>query len=80
MPTLVSDTIVSANDDKIALKIITGRSTTTMGFSIFTCILMWLLSILMGLFAYQVVFRKRRADAHACMIGITTLFALPAVR
>ncbi|KAI8880927.1 hypothetical protein K501DRAFT_296163 [Backusella circina FSU 941] len=81
MPTLESDTtIMNGDDDKIALKIITGRSTTTMGFSVFTCILMWLLSILMGLFAYQVVFRKRRADAHACMIGITTLFALPAVR
>ncbi|KAI7896758.1 uncharacterized protein EV154DRAFT_584922, partial [Mucor mucedo] len=66
--------------DRISLKILTGRSTTTQGFSIFICILMWLLSLLMGLFGFQVVFRKRRADAHACMIGITTLFALPAVR
>lgn len=66
--------------DRISLKILTGRSTTTQGFSIFICILMWLLSLVMGLFGFQVVFRKRRADAHACMIGITTLFALPAVR
>jgi hypothetical protein len=66
--------------DKMSLKILTGRSTTTQGFSIFICILMWLLSLIMGMFGYQVVFRKRRADAHACMIGITTLFALPAVR
>ncbi|EIE91856.1 hypothetical protein RO3G_16567 [Rhizopus delemar RA 99-880] len=57
-----------------------GRSTTTLVFSIFICILMWLLSLLMGLFAYQVVFQKRKADAHGCMIGITTLFALPAIR
>ncbi|RCH92740.1 hypothetical protein CU098_007531 [Rhizopus stolonifer] len=82
MPTLQhnpmqQDTLVN---DKISLRIRTGRSTTTLVFSIFTCILMWLLSIVMGLFAYQIVFRKRRADAHSCMIGITTLFALPAVR
>lgn len=66
--------------DRISLRILTGRSTATQGFSIFICVLMWLLSLAMGMFGYQVVFRKRRADAHACMIGITTLFALPAVR
>lgn len=80
MPTLQHRQYASNGTDRISLKILTGRSTTTQGFSIFICVLMWLLSLAMGLFGFQVVFRKRRADAHACMIGITTLFALPAVR
>ncbi|GAA5805806.1 hypothetical protein HPULCUR_011332 [Helicostylum pulchrum] len=80
MPTLEHHQYRQNGTDRISLKILTGRSTTTQGFSIFICILMWLLSLVMGLFGFQVVFRKRRADAHACMIGITTLFALPAVR
>ncbi|KAG1142958.1 hypothetical protein G6F37_007226 [Rhizopus arrhizus] len=87
MPMIKHQSFLENNDenepfvsDKISLKISTGRSTTTLVFSIFICILMWLLSLLMGLFAYQVVFQKRKADAHGCMIGITTLFALPAIR
>ncbi|KAG1467216.1 hypothetical protein G6F56_004531 [Rhizopus delemar] len=67
-------------NDKISLQISTGRSTTTLVFSIFICLLMWILSLLMSLFAFQVVFQKRKVDAHSCMIGITTLFALPAIR
>ncbi|KAG1047169.1 hypothetical protein G6F46_004143 [Rhizopus delemar] len=87
MPSIKHQPVLEDDDDnepfisdRISLKISTGRSTTTLVFSIFICILMWLLSLIMSLFAYQVVFRKRKADAHACMIGITTLFALPAVR
>ncbi|CAO3622021.1 unnamed protein product [Mucor hiemalis] len=80
IPTLVDHHVQNTTTDRISLKILTGRSTATQGFSIFICILMWLLSLVMGMFGYQVVFKKRRADAHACMIGITTLFALPAVR
>lgn len=81
IPTLVDRQAQnSTTTDRISLKILTGRSTATQGYSIFICILMWLLSLVMGMFGYQVVFKKRRADAHACMIGITTLFALPAVR
>lgn len=87
MPMIKHQSFLENNDenepfvsDKISLKISTGRSTTTLVFSIFICILMWLLSLLMGLFAYQVIFQKRKADAHGCMIGITTLFALPAIR
>lgn len=80
IPILVDRHAQNSTTDRISLKILTGRSTATQGYSIFICILMWLLSLVMGMFGYQVVFKKRRADAHACMIGITTLFALPAVR
>ncbi|KAL0080878.1 hypothetical protein J3Q64DRAFT_1643857 [Phycomyces blakesleeanus] len=66
--------------DRVGLKIVTGRSTTTLGFSIFVCTLMWALTLIMSLFGYQVAVKKRRVDAHACMIGITMLFALPALR
>ncbi|KAM3582476.1 F-box only protein 9 [Umbelopsis sp. WA50703] len=44
--------------DKIGLKIVAGRSTTTLGF----------------------ILRGRRVDAHSTMLGITMLFALPALR
>ncbi|KAI8144019.1 hypothetical protein BJV82DRAFT_556856 [Fennellomyces sp. T-0311] len=66
--------------DRVGLKIDTGRSTTTLGFSIFICILMWALSLVLTVFAFQVIVRNRRVDAHACMIGISMLFALPALR
>ncbi|KAI9281212.1 hypothetical protein BC943DRAFT_382833 [Umbelopsis sp. AD052] len=66
--------------DKIGLKIVAGRSTTTLGFSIFICILMWALSLVIALISYQVVLRGRRVDAHSTMLGITMLFALPALR
>jgi hypothetical protein len=66
--------------DKIGLKIVAGRSTTTLGFSIFICILMWALSLVIALISYQVVIRGRRVDAHSTMLGITMLFALPALR
>ncbi|KAI7860143.1 hypothetical protein BDC45DRAFT_564147 [Circinella umbellata] len=66
--------------DRVSLKIDTGRSPTTIGFSIFTCVLMWALSLVLTTFAYQVVIRRRRVDAHACMVGISMLFALPALR
>ncbi|PHZ10404.1 uncharacterized protein RHIMIDRAFT_245502 [Rhizopus microsporus ATCC 52813] len=79
MPSIKHNPVVEDDGNDVPF-ISTGRSTTTLVFSIFICILMWLLSLVMGLFGYQVVFRKRKADAHACMIGITTLFALPAVR
>ncbi|KAI8339675.1 hypothetical protein BC941DRAFT_349528, partial [Chlamydoabsidia padenii] len=62
------------------LKIITARSTTTLGFSIFMCLLMWALSLVMAIFGYQVLFHRRSVDVHACMLGITMLFALPALR
>jgi hypothetical protein len=68
------------NTDKIGLKIVAGRSTTTLGFSIFICILMWALSLVIAVISYQVVFRGRRVDAHSTMLGISMLFALPALR
>ncbi|KAI7862934.1 hypothetical protein BDF14DRAFT_1848989 [Spinellus fusiger] len=66
--------------DRVGLKIVMGRSNTTLGFSIFVCTLMWALTLVMSLFSYQVVVKKRKVDAHTCMLGITMLFALPALR
>lgn len=76
---LSSDAQLMPNES-ISLKIRTGRSTATVGFSIFICVLMWILSLIIGIYGYQVVFRRRSSHIHTCMFGITTLFALPAVR
>ncbi|KAF7722559.1 hypothetical protein EC973_002949 [Apophysomyces ossiformis] len=73
-------TQMPAHSDRIGLEILTRRSTTTWGFSIFVCLLMWALTLIMGLYGYQVVRRRRKVDAHACMVGLTMLFALPALR
>ncbi|CAO3646124.1 unnamed protein product [Cunninghamella echinulata] len=67
-------------NQRLGLKILTGRSTTTLGFSLFMCILMWALSLIMAMYGYQVLMHKRPVHAHACMLGITMLFALPALR
>ncbi|KAI9498102.1 hypothetical protein BDB00DRAFT_950529 [Zychaea mexicana] len=66
--------------DRVSLQIETGRSPTTVGFSIFTCVLMWALSLVLTLFAYQVIIQRRKVDAHACMVGVSMLFAMPALR
>ncbi|ORY95570.1 hypothetical protein BCR43DRAFT_475485 [Syncephalastrum racemosum] len=66
--------------DRIILRIQTNRSPTTVGFTLFICVLMWALSLVMSIFSYQVAMRKRHVNAHTCMIGITMLFALPALR
>ncbi|CDS12270.1 hypothetical protein LRAMOSA04465 [Lichtheimia ramosa] len=76
-PTLIPSEL---NQDRVGLHIITGRSTTTIGFSLFVCVLMWAMSLVMLVFGYQVVRRRRRINAHASMIGLTMLFALPALR
>ena len=76
-PTLISP---NPNQDRIGLHIVTGRSTTTIGFSLFVCVLMWAMSLVMLVFGYQVVRCRRRINAHATMIGLAMLFALPALR
>ncbi|KAG0168513.1 hypothetical protein DFQ30_004647 [Apophysomyces sp. BC1015] len=73
-------TPMPSHSNRIGIKIVTRRSTTTWIFSIFVCLLMWALTLIMGLYGYQVGMKRRKVDAHACMIGLTMLFALPALR
>ncbi|KAI8070054.1 hypothetical protein BC940DRAFT_254439 [Gongronella butleri] len=66
--------------ERLGLRILTGRSSTTLGFSLFMCLLMWALSLILAVFGFQVAFRHRPVHAHGCMIGVTMLFALPTLR
>ncbi|ORX61315.1 hypothetical protein DM01DRAFT_1316000 [Hesseltinella vesiculosa] len=70
----------TAFEQHLGLQILTGRSNTTLGFSLFMCLLMWALSLVLAVFGYQVMFRHRPVHAHGCMIGVTMLFALPTLR
>ncbi|KAF8927826.1 hypothetical protein BGZ52_004054 [Haplosporangium bisporale] len=65
---------------KISLQILTRRSPTTIGFSLFIVLIMWALSIAIGIIAMQVIRSHRMTDEHILTLGITTLFALPALR
>ncbi|KAG0234415.1 hypothetical protein BGW42_006625 [Actinomortierella wolfii] len=65
---------------KIAMQITTNRSSTTIGFSVFIVVIMWALSISIGIITIQVVRKHRESDEHILTLGITTLFALPALR
>ncbi|KAF9352873.1 hypothetical protein BGX26_009337 [Mortierella sp. AD094] len=65
---------------KISIEISTRRSPTTIGFSLFIVLIMWMLSAAIGIIAIQVIQRHRPSDEHVLTLGITTLFALPALR
>ncbi|KAF9928560.1 hypothetical protein FBU30_002298 [Linnemannia zychae] len=65
---------------KIAIEIFTRCSPTTIGFSLFIISIMWLLSIVIGIIAIQVIRKYRVTDEHVLTLGIATLFALPALR
>ncbi|KAG9324463.1 hypothetical protein KVV02_006607, partial [Mortierella alpina] len=75
-------TVRLSNEDlyKIAIEIFTRRSPTTIGFSLFIVMIMWCLSISIGIIAIQVIRKYRVSDEHVLTLGITTLFALPALR
>ncbi|KAF9083358.1 hypothetical protein BGX27_004158, partial [Mortierella sp. AM989] len=75
-------TVRLSNDDlyKISIEIFTRRSPTTIGFSLFIVMIMWALSIAIGIIAIQVIRKYRVTDEHVLTLGITTLFALPALR
>ncbi|KAG0362661.1 hypothetical protein BGZ54_008548 [Gamsiella multidivaricata] len=75
-------TVHLSNDDlyKISIEIFTRRSPTTIGFSLFIVVIMWALSIAIGIIAIQVIRKYRVTDEHVLTLGITTLFALPALR
>ncbi|KAG0072471.1 hypothetical protein BGZ89_005861 [Linnemannia elongata] len=75
-------TVQVETDDlyKIAIEIFTRRSPTTIGFSLFIVLIMWMLSIAIGIIAIQVIRKYRVSDEHVLTLGITTLFALPALR
>ncbi|KAG0311768.1 hypothetical protein BGZ97_011655, partial [Linnemannia gamsii] len=65
---------------KISIVIFTRRSPTTIGFSLFIVLIMWMLSIAIGIIAIQVIRKYRVSDEHVLTLGIATLFALPALR
>ncbi|KAF9331247.1 hypothetical protein BG006_005888 [Podila minutissima] len=65
---------------KISIEIFTKRSPTTIGFSLFIVMIMWALSIAIGIIAIQVIRNHRIPDEHILTLGIATLFALPALR
>ncbi|KAG0300132.1 hypothetical protein BGZ97_003376 [Linnemannia gamsii] len=75
-------TVQIETDDlyKISIEIFTRRSPTTIGFSLFIVLIMWMLSIAIGIIAIQVIRKYRVTDEHVLTLGITTLFALPALR
>ncbi|KAF9152829.1 hypothetical protein BG015_004610 [Linnemannia schmuckeri] len=75
-------TVQLNHDDlyKISIVIFTRRSPTTIGFSLFIVLIMWMLSIAIGIIAIQVIKKYRVSDEHVLTLGITTLFALPALR
>ncbi|KAK3813751.1 MAG: hypothetical protein J3R72DRAFT_376357, partial [Linnemannia gamsii] len=75
-------TVQLNHDDlyKISIVIFTRRSPTTIGFSLFIVLIMWMLSIAIGIIAIQVIRKYRVSDEHVLTLGITTLFALPALR
>ncbi|KAG0240828.1 hypothetical protein BGX31_001625 [Mortierella sp. GBA43] len=75
--------IVRVSEDdlyKVSIEILTKRSPTTIGFSLFIVLIMWALSITIGIIAIQVIQKYRVTDEHVLTLGITTLFALPALR
>ncbi|KAF9096220.1 hypothetical protein BGX29_008664 [Mortierella sp. GBA35] len=81
IPTIrVDDTDTTDDMFKIAIEIFTRRSPTTTGFSLFIVMIMWALSIAIGIIAIQVIQKYRVTDEHVLTLGITTLFALPALR
>lgn len=65
---------------KISLEIFTKRSPTTIGFSLFIVMIMWALSIAIGIIAIQVIRKHRMTDEHILTLGITTLFVSFAMR
>ncbi|KAF9333909.1 hypothetical protein BG006_002977 [Podila minutissima] len=65
---------------KISLQILTRRSPRTIGFSLFIVLIMWAISIAIGIIAIQVIRSHRISDEHILTLGITTLFVLPALR
>ncbi|KAG0326627.1 hypothetical protein BGZ99_009299, partial [Dissophora globulifera] len=75
-------TVRLSKDDlyKISIEIFTRRSPTTIGFSLFIVVIMWMLSVAIGIIAIQVIRKHRVSDEHILTLGITTLFALPALR
>ncbi|KAJ1981541.1 hypothetical protein H4R33_005232 [Dimargaris cristalligena] len=60
--------------------ITTRRTRTTLFFSIFMMIVMWGLSLTLLTLAYQIVIERRDVPAPLLIVGITMLFALPALR
>lgn len=65
---------------KISIEIFTKRSPTTIGFSLFIVMIMWALSIAIGIIAIQVIRNHRIPDEHILTLGIATLFVSIALR
>ncbi|KAL1918901.1 uncharacterized protein VTP21DRAFT_2282 [Calcarisporiella thermophila] len=66
--------------DKIGVLMKTRRSDTTIAFSVFVGVLMWVICASFAYLAFQAVVKRRQVDSHFCSLGIALLFALPAMR
>jgi len=64
----------------LEVEFIAKRSATTIGFSIFITILMWILSLAAMLITVQVVVRGREVIPPLIAVMVALLFALPSVR
>ncbi|KAI9595873.1 hypothetical protein BDF19DRAFT_440374 [Syncephalis fuscata] len=58
----------------------TRRTTTTVVFSVFICVLMWFLTLGLGILWMQLVVRGREVAPPHMSVGIALLFALPGLR
>ncbi|KAI9596982.1 hypothetical protein BDF19DRAFT_412510 [Syncephalis fuscata] len=58
----------------------TRRTTTTVVFSVFICVLMWFLTLGLGILWMQLVVRGREVAPPHMSVGIAILFALPGLR
>ncbi|KAL1923828.1 uncharacterized protein VTP21DRAFT_8808 [Calcarisporiella thermophila] len=70
----------SFDTEKIGIDLLTRRSNTTIGFSIWVQIIMWALALSLAYVTVQAIVKRRPVDAHFCSLGIAMLFALPALR
>ncbi|KAJ1648794.1 hypothetical protein IWQ61_009912 [Dispira simplex] len=66
--------------ETLDFKITTGRTQTTLFFSVFIMMVMWALSITLMVLAFQVTMERRTIPAPLTAVGATILFALPALR
>lgn len=72
--------IIRDNVTNASFYIRTRRTTTTIIFSIFVGILLWLLTIALGVFWIQLVVCDREILPNHLSVGTAILFAIPGIR
>ncbi|KAI8050619.1 hypothetical protein BDF22DRAFT_695876 [Syncephalis plumigaleata] len=72
--------VIRDNVTNVSFYLRTRRTTTTIVFSIFVCILLWLLTIALGVFWIQLVICGREILPNHLSVGTAILFAMPNIR